>query len=247
MASDADVRAWARGEGIEVPVRGKLNPLFHQQYNDVHPDDVEHLADEDAGEQLPAAVEEEFDTGETMPRSPRSRGLLPIGRKARRAPKAKPRRISLEAFLSAGWTGLSAIVTQGGFTPTGRVLAMQAPVAGVILEDSLKGSVADRVLQPLARAAARGGQVSALLGPPVLVSLLATRPEMAPQLLPMLRMTLRQWVIVAGPALKAQEKKEAKILESLGVEEVADMNAVIEGMIANFFAPPDAVQDADAA
>lgn len=250
--TDATVRTWCREQGIEVPERGKLNARFHEQYRDAHPDEVDDDQDDeqlldDAGEQTPALrlVDEQQldDTGETPPRISRpKKGPMSLFRRATAAGKAKGgsrRRVSLESTLSAGWAILASAAAQAGQGPTSRVLAMQAPVAGVILEDSLKGTVADRVLQPIARATATGSKVGALLGPPVLVSLLDRQPHLAPQVLPLLRLALREWVMTAGPAMKAAQKKKERAMEALGLDEGTSLDAMIEDMIQGIFDPPE--------
>lgn len=224
---------------MEVPARGKLNPSFHGQYADAHPDDDDVVDGQVVDVDDAPAAAAELDTGETPPRRPPGatgglRGLM-----KKKIGGGRARRVSLEQVCASGWMVLASLAGQSGMTPTGRVLTMQAPVAGVILEDALKGTIADKVLQPLARSAAKGSEVSALLGPPVLVSILHTRPQLAPQLLPVLRMTLRQWVMVAGPAMKAAQKREAKAIADLGLDEDTDLNAMIDGMLETFFSPPD--------
>jgi hypothetical protein len=241
--TDADVRAWGRDQGIEMPTRGKLAPAWHEQFREAHPE----LADDDepetgdAGEQLPALASpaDDDDTGETRPRDPR--GAPRFGR-TKRAPKAKTprRRVSLEGFAAAGWAGLAGLTMHAGLGPTGRVLAMQAPVAGVIVEDSIKGTLADKVLQPIARAADSGGNLAALLGPPVLVTLMTMQPDLTPRLLPVLRMCLKQWLMTAGPALKKQQQKESRAAEALGLDPADDLSSTIDGMLQAIFAEPPA-------
>jgi hypothetical protein len=143
--------------------------------------------------------------------------------------------VSIEAVAAGLWTLIGQGAQTQGFVPTGRVLALQAPVAGIILEDTLRGTVADRILQPLARAGERGTELAALLGPPVLVSVLTVRPELAPALLPALRSTLRQWVVIAGPKLKKKEQREKRAMAQLGMDD-ADVADMIEGMIDAIFA-----------
>lgn len=235
--TDADVRAWGRDQGIEMPARGKLAPTWHEQFREAHPE----LADADetddvAGEQLPAVPPpaDDDDTGEMRPRDPR--GAPRFGRRTR-APKAKAtrRRVSLESLASTGWAGLAGIAMQSGLGPTGRVLAMQAPVAGVIVEDSIRGSLVDKVLQPIARAADSGGSVAALLGPPVLVTVMSVQPDLTPRLLPVLRMCLKQWLLTAGPAMKKQAAKEAKAAEALGLDPADNLDDTIDAMLQTIF------------
>lgn len=247
MPTDAEVRTWCREQGIDVPQRGKLNPSFHEQWRDAHPnaepdavDGQLALGDEQLVDEQPPALrvvdEPGAETGETPPRSPRAgRRLSLFGRAAAAKSKGPRRRVSLESTCAAGWSILSAAAAQAGQTPTARVLAMQAPVAGVILEDSLKGTLADKILQPLARVQATGSKVGALLAPPLLVTLLDRKPHLAPQLLPVLRLALREWVMVAGPAMKAQEKKQARAMEALGLEGDDGLDALVDGMVEGIF------------
>lgn len=238
MTTDADVRAWGRDQGIEMPPRGKLAPTWHEQFRAAHPelddDDAGDAPPEDTGETPPALPPAAEDTGETRPRDPRPRRFA-----LKKKPAGRPRRrVSLEGFASAGWAALAGITAQSGLTPTSRVLALQAPVAGVIVEDALKGSMADRLLQPIARAADRGGSAAALLGPPVLVTALSMHPELAPRLVPVLRMCLRQWLMVAGPAMKRQQAKEEKAAESMGIA-AGEVDSLVDTWINEIFAEPE--------
>lgn len=245
MTTDATVRAWCREQGIEVPERGKLNPRFHEQYREAHPDDTDDPGvgeqPEDDADETPAQLrlvdDGPDDTGETAPRFQRPGRGSALWHRAKSAARSKgaKKRVSLETTCAGAWSVLAAAAAQSGRGPTSRVLAMQAPVAGVILEEELKGTVVDKILQPLARTAATGSRVGALLGPPVLVTLLDQKPHLAPQILPVLRLALRQWVVVAGPALKAQERKQQRAMEALGLNEGDSLDELIESMIEGIF------------
>lgn len=146
-----------------------------------------------------------------------------------RTPKPNRPRSSVEKLIGTAWQML-AQVAQPINLPVARVLDMQAPVAGMILEDAVKNTVVDRILQPIARVEAGGEVAFALMGPPLIVGALTARPAMAPVLVPMLRASLRTWIDVAGPKLEAVEKKEAEFEERYG--------ARIDTMIQYFLSPP---------
>lgn len=262
MATDATIREWHREQGYEVPARGRLAPAFRERYAEAHPGDIhEQLAVDDAGEQPPvddageqppAAPAEVVpaDTGETPPSSPhRPRlQLLPGGRKkagGAKGPRVR-KRVSLENLGANAWEVLSSIAARGGLTPTARVLGMQAPVAGVVLEDALRGTLVDRVLQPVARMGGQAGAVVSLLAPPVLVSVLTMYPQRAEEIIPMLRGSLRQWALVAGPAIKAREKRERKAAEDLELPEGQTIDGLVESWLETIFAtlPGPGVPDA---
>jgi hypothetical protein len=87
--------------------------------------------------------------------------------KPRGGVKARPR-VSLEAFTSRGYEMLGRMAMAVS-VPTGRCLQAQAPMAGILLEDAVRGTAADRFMQPLARAERQLDRGFALLAPPVLV------------------------------------------------------------------------------
>lgn len=258
MATDAEIREWARGEGIEVPARGRLAPTFRERYDQAHPVDDDQapgqlsaddmaVDDQAPAEQrptLPAGLAPAGDgTPEKAPTSPhRPRLTLLGGGRRQRAPKPAARsrrRVSLESTAAGAWELLASAAARSGLTPTARVLGMQAPVAGVILEDALRGTVVDRVLQPLARMGDKGGSVVALLAPPVLVSVATMYPQRAEEILPMLRACLRQWALVAGPAIKEREKRERKAAEALELPDGQTVDDLVDSWIAGFWQMPD--------
>lgn len=132
-----------------------------------------------------------------------------------RALKEQAARVPVDRIIARGWQFLAQMVAPIN-VPVARVLDMQAPVAGLILENNLKGSVVDRILQPLARVEERGEVAFALLGPPVLVAAITARPQMAGVLIPILRESLKTWLDVAGPSMKIVEEREADFEEKYG-------------------------------
>ena len=107
--------------------------------------------------------------------------------------------------------------------PTGRMMALQAPLVGGIVEEQLKGTIADQLLQPLARAGAKGEALFSLFGPPAIVAALTLRPEAQPVLLPLLRVAIEGWADIAGPQmtkLKAKAERRAKTLDGLSVDDI---------------------------
>lgn len=255
MSADQQIREWARSEEIPVPARGRVPDELRARWAEAHPAeatgdniglsvvDLDELGRADAADTTspgPQAPTEPFDTGETRPVAP---GGGRFGRGSSRSaaprPKAQHRRVSLEDLAADGWEAMAALVGSQGLTPTSRVLALQAPVAGMILEDTLRGTIVDRVLQPIARSGEKTRELAALIGPPLIVSVLTLKPELAPRLLPILRRQLRTWVLIAGPKLKAKERAEKKALAAMGVDTPAELDAEIDQMIASLWAPPE--------
>jgi hypothetical protein len=123
--------------------------------------------------------------------------------------------------------------------PVANVLAMQSPVAGKILEDVVKNTVVDTVLQPFARVGQAGQVGFALLGPPIIVGMACARPDAQPILEPLLREALKSWLQVAGPKLIERAKEEAEFEKEYG--------QTITAMIQAIFTPPEGVVVPDGA
>ncbi len=141
----------------------------------------------------------------------------------------KRSRTSVEGLISAVW-GIGARIVQPVAWPVSNVLTLQSPVAGAILEDAIKNTVVDTVLQPFARFG-QGSQVAfALLGPPVLVGIATANPNSQPIVEPLLREALRTWLMVAGPKMIERAEKEAEFQ--------AEYGQTIDQMIKAIFTPP---------
>jgi hypothetical protein len=124
---------------------------------------------------------------------------------------------------------------------------IQAPVAGMILDDMAKGTVVDRLAQPLARFAENSGEAWGLVGPPLLVAVIE-RIGPAPALVEMLRDSLKEWIAVAGPAMARQRARERKVLESAQAfaqdgERIESVDQLIDELLGQIFAMPQATAE----
>ena len=268
MASPTEVREWAVSEGT-AQRRGKLPASVITDWDATHPNDPYQAdpprdgftgngsapdypdADFDANFPDPGGDGDgPGDTGETPPKRPRSTAKKPAGfrnpfnrGKAKPGAKKKPLpRVSTEDLLGAAWRGAAKLLTP--LPPLQRTLRMQAPVAGMLLDDIVQGTVVDPFLQPLARLASQGKTVQALAGPPVFVSAImvhqmqcaAAEPPAEPNPLFMaiavegLRGSLMAWMDVAGPKFDLAMQREAEFEEKYGQR--------VDDMIALIFAPP---------
>jgi hypothetical protein len=252
MATATEVRTWAVSEG-NATSRGKLRTEVIDQWNADHPNDP-YEPNAPRGETPPADYPDaDFDglfpdadlgdMGETPPRKPRSSKAAPKGGfrnpfsrgKAKPAGKKKPR-VSTESLLGAVWRGGAKLLTP--LPPLQRTLRMQAPVAGMLLDDVVKGTIVDPLLQPLARLADQGKTVQALAGPPVFVGAIMAHQmrcaqaevELNPLFMAVategLRSSLMAWMDVAGPKFdEAMEREE--LFEAKYGQRVDDMIALI--------------------
>lgn len=241
MTTDREIRQWAREAGHDVPVRGRLNEEYRELYAAAHPDaeigDNPALSVIEGGAEGPGArPSAPLDTGEVAPTPPPGLTEKLTGgfKRSRTGMRPAKKRVSLEDLAAGAWTLLGQAAGSQGLLPTARVLQLQAPIAGMILEDTLRDTVADRLLQPLARGQETVSEIVSLIGPPALVTAISLNPARAPMLMPMLRGMMRQWIILAGPKLRAKAKREEKALKEMGVE-AEGLDALLDEQIAALF------------
>jgi hypothetical protein len=91
-------------------------------------------------------------------------------------PKPKHKRLTVAPLIEDTCADLAWAAR--GIPPLQRLLYAEAPIMGVILDPHVKDTVADRVLQPVARNYERSKVAAALVGTPAfLMSTLATAPQ----------------------------------------------------------------------
>lgn len=179
MAADSEMRAELRERGYEPPPRGQLSAEWHELYDTISGQDPggdDDSAEEVQPEQTPRPV-----PGRTRRTSPVA-GLLSRGRhkgsksgkgqpRARRPRPARRPRMPVADVVEQIWGQLAWSARP--LPPVQRILSIQAPFAGAMADQSLAGSLADRViLQPLARYQDSAESLNALLGPPVFTALI---------------------------------------------------------------------------
>jgi hypothetical protein len=256
MATNTDIRHWARANGIPLhsekgPVRKTVREMYEAAVagGDVADGEVvEHLAlvqapdsaGEDPGPVGPDSSTEQpprYDQNETRAPQPPKRGLLGRLRRGRRRSGRPGRagRASTEKLVSIAWSGLAKAAGAAHQVPLQRTLAMQAPVAGALLDRELHGTRIDKALQPLARMVNRGSRVGALLGMPVLVQAATMRPELFPLLRPMLVECIFQFAEIAGPEMERQQQRQKKRAEQLDI----DPDAILDMLFGPLQPPAD--------
>lgn len=247
-----DIRAWLRENRPDLGVqpRGAIKQAAIAEYRAANPaPDVSRESSDGADPaELDGLAPEHGTAGEVAPETPA--GSVPwFGRKRPAAAgrvKVSHRRVPVDGLFSMAWGALGKLASSPATLPVGRVMTLQAPAAGMVLDDALKGSIIDRMAQPLARGAKRGEIVFGVVGPPLLVGAVCQRPELYEIVKPMLVEALKSWIVLSGPKIRKAREREKKLLEELAADGL-DVSS-IEEMVEALFAPPEgAVISADAA
>lgn len=149
-----------------------------------------------------------------------------FGKDDERKPSVHTKRASAASLISFVWGGMGmALVQSGASVPTGRVLSLQAPLAGAKLDSILMGTWLDSLLQPLVRSSEKVEGVGALVAFPLLVAMWDKNPELYPVLYPIVRKVVESNLADMAPVLKKQQADQKK-----HVEAVADLSSVLEGL-----------------
>ena len=201
MTDSTDVRRWLREQGEDVNVKGPLPKGARERYAAAHPRlalaaEPETPAEPGEADYDQGVTEADFPPEDTIPDEPaRQHAETPPRRVRQRAAKTTTRkfwqrgqdttkgkkqakthpRVSITGFIEDAWSQF-AWAFQGA-PPLSKLLYAQAPYAGIVLEDAVKGTVADAVIQPVVRMEKQFTGLTGLIGPPVLVMAIMTRGE----------------------------------------------------------------------
>jgi hypothetical protein len=225
-----DIREWGRQNGFDnVPESGRLPKGLRAAFNDAHGMEPRATAvhAETVSERAPQIKRETL--------TDRVRGAVTRTKKpARGRVKVKKPRVSIETTVEFIW-GVMADIAKPVNTPVSKVLKLQAPVAGMVLEENMKNKMVDRVLQPFARMEEGGKVWGALMGPPMLVALISKYPQTAPKAIPVLQKSLAWWLDVAGPQIEEKQRREEEFTTVYGEK--------VDAMILSFFPELFVIED----
>jgi hypothetical protein len=197
-ASSTDVRAWAREQGHDIPSsRGPLPKHIKEAYAEAHPAPVvPGVVEESSFDPSMGVTEADFPPDDDYPdpsgaassesapktkgeRKPRAVKPPPakggwrtrlFGPAKPTAHKAKHARTSLSDFAEETWADLAFLAQP--IPPLARILDIQAPYAGVVFDDQVRGTIVDTLLQPVAQYSGMIRGLNGLVGPPVYVGLI---------------------------------------------------------------------------
>jgi hypothetical protein len=228
VSETQDIRVWAAAQGLAVKPRGPIPVAVVEQWRSRQADATSAAAAEET-----APVTFGGDSPETRPVHTRPKTWFGERKKKDTPAGTPPRRVSIENIVSYGWgMGAYMLAQNPRLLSMARVMDMQAPVAGIVVNDVAKGTIVDRALQPLARAGEKGEKAGGLLGPPIIVAAITLRPDLYPVLRPVLKLSMMSWLEISEPAMKKAQARAERFSEKFG-------NVDIDAMIDGLFAPPD--------
>lgn len=251
MADKPEMRQWLADNGRPPPARGPVSKADREFYEAAHasifddPDQGVTEADFTALDEEEPSVPLAPERPPRTPRASRQKRSSPLRllsgtsdskSKDKRSTARKAPRISVERLTGKMWGGLGRMF--GGVSPAmGNCMQIQAPIAGMLLNEVVQGSIVDKVLQPMARAEEKWEKVFALGGPPLCVLAIEHAQTLEPKeaairtalIMPVLREGLGAWLDVAGDKVEAAAQRR---------QEYAEKSAAIDAMIAAIFSQP---------
>lgn len=151
-------------------------------------------------------------------------------------------RASQEKLITLAWSGLAKLTANRGSTvPLSRLLYLQAPVAGIVLDEELRGGTLDTLLQPAARFVNRSSKIGSLIALPVMVQIVTLRPDLYDDFEEAMLDAVYSYQEIAGPALEKRRKAMERRAEKTG----GDAREFLAGIFAPIMTP--AADDAAAA
>lgn len=233
MSESQDIRVWAREHGYEVGDKGRLPGQVIRDYENRDDEEEEAEVMEAAPEPglaqpVPEPTPERPPVQTTQPKTGKLFQRKPSQPRKPGDKKPSRPRVSTETLLSTAY-GLAAmgLARRGELLPIARVMDMQAPVIGLVGDDLIKGTVLDRLLQPIARSGEKAEMAVAIVGPPLLVGIMTARPESFPVLRPMLKLSMMTWMEIAEPQMRKVQKRAETWSEKFGD---VDLDAMIDAL-----------------
>jgi hypothetical protein len=186
------------------------------------PDPVAEAAGPGPYPEAETGPETERAPGETPPEEPPSKLGRFLKRRGRERPPPKPRRaaggerrrVSAENLFGYVWAGGAHYFSSRNLG-LARMLAFQSPVAGMIIDDSVKGTPVDKIVQPVARLTSGASDLGSLALLAVGAGYVDRHPEAYMMLKPVMMEGMKTWVIVSGPKIREMRRREEAFAEEM--------------------------------
>lgn len=216
MAQSRTIRKWAleTGRYDDLSEMGPIPAHIRRDFREAH-------ADMPEGEPAPVAPPDASEPiEEVAPKlQPDEPVISRVASRVRKARTSKPRgrkvRLSVASLISEGWQYLAIGVSRFS-APVGWMMDNQAPVAGLVLDEPIAGTVLDKILQPFAKVEQTFDPVNALIGPLVCAYLMDRFPDQQDKIIPRLRKSLMSYARVTAPYYDKLEETETQLSEQFG-------------------------------
>ena len=258
------IRQVLRDHGHEVPAKGKLSAANLAAYDQIMAGEADGdyrdgtspedflAGDEPTDEQIRQAQEERKPQRPTKAKGKaagdaarRASGWWQKSRQGKgRAKRPKHPRVPVTDLVAKAWEFLGDL-SEPISLPASRTFKLQAPVAGLVLEDAVRDTMVDRVLQYPARWQGRGKVLAAMAAPVLVLEIERAQGIQNPQvralrtatLMRMLEESMMLWQEVAGD--KFEEAAERMASRQRDRAEVRKLIAEV------IFAPAEAQPSAE--
>lgn len=203
-------------------------------------DPLENIFDEDKSEEIPPQPQKR---GRGRPRKIISE-LFGDGEEQKKEEEKKPakknnnlgrpkKRTSVKSELGMIWK-MAANFVSAINAPAAKAVALEAPIAGQILDDAVAGTVIDRwLIQPFAGASDKYGPLILLIGFPAAVYIADTHPEHRPMVEDYIRKAIVQIMVSTADEMKATAEREAHASEQLA--ELGSAGITADGLMTWLF------------
>ena len=132
-----------------------------------------------------------------------------------RRPVANKKRANATEFWGGGVEFAASMIGRAGYVPMARSMVWSSPVAGEIIEDATKGTVVDKLVQPLVRNGEKWQDLFDLLGLWGAIGIAQANPAQAPAALTFARKRLINILPRIAANIRKQREIERKAVEAV--------------------------------
>jgi hypothetical protein len=123
-------------------------------------------------------------------------------------PKYTTAREDTSDLVAVAWAGLGTLAIKTGRAPVGgKVMRLQSPAAGKQIDDVIRGTIVDRMLQPLVRSKSAMESFGAIIAAPILAEMIRRDPRKIVALGDPLMALIAESLNTIAPMLIAEKQK----------------------------------------
>jgi len=165
-----------------------------------------------------------YDDDDSAEKQPTESGLYDVDSEkvdsgpSEKTPKAKRSgpRTSASQLIALAWGGVGMALERSGTDPgVGRVLQFEAPLAGERIDQLIKDTWLDTLVQPFIKEADKLEGLGALIMFPVLIGAYERKPEIGGAIEGILRDVVSEVLIEMAPVIKKKDAKAKRAAQSM--------------------------------